>query len=997
MAGLQDLFQSSAAAAQKISVDNRTSVIRTNRSIITTGRGSTPANIFTLPSDNQREGSSQADLAQLGANTLNRIPKVVGRCVTGGIVIDKYTIPGSRPQRTQYVLALSHTHIDLIFSDYLKQDGIEPGTALDVRVDVDIPKMGYCVTALESTSSVGQNCWNGNNNNPPEIYRDGKLCVFGSNGTVIGLADPATFDAGEPEFEAINSNFTVHLYCGWGGLDSRENQIFPRDDTDASSWFLRPGRGTYAGMVFAIIEVIKDDDLDITGLGEWRFGIDNSSNYQPQGVGTRKRRNNPSQILQQYLTDTRYGVGLDPAFLDAQSFEDWRINCELDVFNGTAYGTNPGEWVYWDIDNSSATFVKDRWMATNNAINTSLTVGENIKRITQSGLAQLHWDHEIQRFRVVFTRGIPDLDIDTLFNFNTNNTINTIDITSGDFFNMPTYATVSYPDRRLNSESNALRLDVSDSDLALNEPENGVSYEFPLINDRARALVMANISLYENRDDEIIEFVGDYTTRDTKIGDYVTITDANQALDKTIVRLVRITEEVTPDGGLYYKYQAKQYSDKPFQAQTYTDDPLARDREFFGNSEGNLIGEISGSLAQQIRVEQIVVFDTNGPRYDLSTPGIQYDIVYSDNTSVVPTGYTTSAITRFTVEQGYGSTYMGTDDQGRTIGFKIRSNMTYHDTVKIEASVGDDQYWSPCYASQSYVIPGAINGNTGPTGNFAGNARYIVLGLDKLGQTGTQSQPDHYTWRINSYFSQSYPSKSSNVIEISVPIGNNTVLPSSKPSYTQTGTGMTTMSDGEVRITEEPSDITLSLNDTNQNSGKYDLALLPKDTYYLKMDAELVINDYWQDTYSQVPLEFPGKWINQPIYGDANPFAKVTLELLTKYHSNNTVFPEGAGNGDTTRYTDQYKAFTRAYRTGILVKSGEIYPGNTIPVKIYSPIDLWSGGDQFPTQAQLSISGQCIAYWLGESGNDINDAYPVFATLKNIRYEVSNNSRMREE
>jgi hypothetical protein len=305
--------------------------------------------------------------------------------------------------------------------------------------------------------------------------------------------------------------------------------------------------------------------------------------------------------------------------------------------------------------------------------------------------------------------------------------------------------------------------------------------------------------------------------------------------------------------------------------------------------------------------------------------------------------------------------------------------------------VGDNQYWSPCYASQTYTIPGSINGSEG----FGGNSRRIVIGLDKLGQTGTPTQPDQYTWLINSYYSQSYPYKSSNVCEVTEP--NIGLGASARPEYIQTGTGMTIAPDGEVRITEQTPDFILGFSETPTNSGIYDLALLPKDRYFLKLNADIVINDFWLNGGNQVPLEIPGRFINNPSEGRENPYAKVDLQLITKYHSDNTVFPEGAGNGDTTRYTDQYDSYTRVYRTGISIDADEMYPGKTIPVKIYSPIELWNGGDQFPTEAQLSISGQCIAFWLGESGNDINDAFSVGATLKNIRYEVSNNSRMREE
>lgn len=955
MASMFDVFRSAQSNAQRVSVEDRETIISTNKSIITTGRGLTPANIFTLGDDDS--GVVQEDLKQTAPSTLNRIPRIVGECVTGGIVVYKDRV-GTAPNGnaiTSYVLVLSHTNIAQDWSTVNTSDETELTNLLDTRfftdpggVIVSSVMPGFCLTTPELTPTQDHDCWYGSYQ--PAIYYNGQICIFGSNGVVEGLADP-TKDYSDPaNVTTINDNFRVAVYVG--STDS-SNQVFPANGQNASSFASIPNSTKYFGLVFACIEVTSDPEIDITGLGEWKFGIDNISNYLPAGnLYTRERKNNPSIILQEYLTNTRYGVGLANTYIDATSFGEWESNCHLDVFSGTAYGTNPGEWVYQDPRNSSGTLTSAPWMATNNAINTSLSVGENIKRITQTGLGQLHWDHELQKFRVIKQRGQRFSDINSLFNFNSDNIIGKIDISSGDFFNLPTFAEVRYPDVRLLSQSNNIRMNVSAGDLQANEPLNGVSYEFPMINGRARAQVMANISLYENREDTIITFDADYTTRDTQVGDYVTITDAAQGLDTQVARIIRITEEVLPEGGLIYRYQLKKYNDKPFQPQSYSDDP-------YEATDDNLFVQ----EPIYIRVVEAVVCDAAGSTPNpLDTPITVYTYNYATNanTDVTPSSITSTSTTGFNMNINYG--YPSFDNN--FIAFAVEGTGAAMDKLKVVAKTGDD-YWMPTYDGQTYTFDSPLDGDP----NYTGNTRYILLRTDKLGQNATASQPDNYVFDINYYYSQSYPNLTTNTFRIDHPMAT---------EWNITGNAQVSTTYGDTYISQDVANVTATTTTQTTSTLQHDIGALASDNYYLHVSG--TVN--------------PGTQSNVYYQITKNSWVEVRAVCDIEHTQDKVHFTSGNTDAQDAKFAKSGR------RTMVLARipATDLAPGTDYNFTSKVALDFWPDLGVFPTgKTQVFLQYRSYIIWQWTHPDIIQPGLVGSATISNLKYEIRNNSRMKDE
>lgn len=951
MASMFDVFRSAQNNAQRVSVEDRNTVVNTNKSIITTNAAKLPGDIFTISNET---GLSQAqeDLAQIPPNTLNRIPRIVGDCVTGGVVVNKHLVGTSTNGNAihSYVLVLSHTNIEVAWSTVDTTSASELTILGDTRFFIDpggvigsSVKPGFCLTSVDPTPTIDNQCWS--SGYIPAVYYNGQLCIFGSNGVVTGLADPT-----DPStvVNTINNNFRVAIYVGH---TDGSNQVFPANGQDASNFAYIPNNSQYQGLVFACVEVTADPELDITGLGEWKFGIDNISNYLPTGnLYSRKRKNNPSIILQEYLVNQRYGLGLNNALIDVNSFEEWRSNCELDVFNGTIYGQGPGEWVYQDPDNSSGTYTEAPWMQTNNAINTSLSVGENIKRITQSGLAQLHWDHENQVFKIIMQRGQRIPDLNALFKFTSDNIIGKIDIVSGDFFNLPTFAQVRYPDKRLLSASNNIRMQVSAGDLSANEPVNGNNFSFPLINGRARAQVMANISLYQNREDTIISFNADYTTRDTFVGDYITITDSATGLDNQVAQIIKITEDITSDGGLIYRYQCKKYSDKPFQPQSYSDDP-------FSNTDSNLFG----STPTYIRVIQAVVCDNPGS--GTSTPITVYDYNYATNndTDVTPTSITATSTTGFNMNINYGSPSFN----NKFIAFAIKGTSEDMDKMRVVASTGD--YWMPGYGGHTYTFDSPLDGDP----NYAGNTRYFILKTDKLGQQGTASQPDEYRFDVNYYYTNSYPNNTTNTFRIEHDMSTN---------WNITGNAQTTTSYSDTYVSQNKANVTTTGSLQTTSTLQHDIGEFASDNYYVHVSGTSTLNPQTID---------PG---NANIVVKSDSFVEVRAVCDIEYTENYVNFTTGNTDAKTTEFaktTRRHTVVARLNNTD-LKQSTDVNFTAKIPINVLDDLGQFTTGK---TQVFLQIKDNITftdrsGYWFDSAGTTV---------LSNLNYEIRNNTRMKDE
>lgn len=170
------------------------------------------------------------------------------------------------------------------------------GIITDAYLTPEKNVMWYCVTISEKTGTLlstgAQSVISFN-----DVYINGARLTFASDGiTVVSATD----DDG-----IVNTkvNGLIKVYCYNNGSTS---PVVPTAYTNGS---LSPAYGlfptwttnhTMNSLVFALIRIEYNKENDVTNLGEVEFKLTNSLTQ-------------PGDVVYDYMTNTRYGAGIDPA------------------------------------------------------------------------------------------------------------------------------------------------------------------------------------------------------------------------------------------------------------------------------------------------------------------------------------------------------------------------------------------------------------------------------------------------------------------------------------------------------------------------------------------------------------------------------------------------------------------------------------------------------------------------------------------------------------
>lgn len=190
---------------------------------------------------------------QVEPDTTNNIPVVYGKAVISGAVTDAVLTNGN--QTMYYCLVLSE------------------------RTGVKLSDSTQSVITFK------------------DIYWNNERLIFNSTGiTVASTVDAtgvvSTGVAGKIEVYCYNNGSTgpVVPYNYTNASLANAYSVFPNWTTNHSM----------TNLVFVIIKMTYDSTNNVTGLGDWKFVLENSM-YMP------------GDCLYDYMTNTRYGAGIDPA------------------------------------------------------------------------------------------------------------------------------------------------------------------------------------------------------------------------------------------------------------------------------------------------------------------------------------------------------------------------------------------------------------------------------------------------------------------------------------------------------------------------------------------------------------------------------------------------------------------------------------------------------------------------------------------------------------
>lgn len=172
------------------------------------------------------------------------------------------------------------------------------GPITDVAITNQNDTMQYCITLSELSDGHDVGTYTLNQ----IFWGDRKLNFSGAN--VVSYTDPNATTT-----EDWSNKIRIRVYAG---DTTSAKQIFPTSGavnatTMMTHWnVFGPTHYTMEGLVFAMIEVDYDAENGLTGLGSMTFDITNS-------------KDNPGEVLFDYLKSSRYGAGLANSDIDITS------------------------------------------------------------------------------------------------------------------------------------------------------------------------------------------------------------------------------------------------------------------------------------------------------------------------------------------------------------------------------------------------------------------------------------------------------------------------------------------------------------------------------------------------------------------------------------------------------------------------------------------------------------------------------------------------------
>jgi hypothetical protein len=175
------------------------------------------------------------------------------------------------------------------------------GTITDAVLTEDKQSMWYCITICEKTGTLLSN----NQDSVisfNEIWWNNQKLVFEGNGSTVAYGVDANGN--------INNNISglIEVYCFNNGSNSRTVPISYSDSRVLGASDLIPtwgGNHDMSNLVFCVVKLTYNKEKNVTSLGDMEFKITNSLSM-------------PGDVLYDYLTNNRYGAGIDPADIKSQ-------------------------------------------------------------------------------------------------------------------------------------------------------------------------------------------------------------------------------------------------------------------------------------------------------------------------------------------------------------------------------------------------------------------------------------------------------------------------------------------------------------------------------------------------------------------------------------------------------------------------------------------------------------------------------------------------------
>lgn len=396
------------------------------------------------------------------------------------------------------------------------------GIITDAEISTDNTTMYYCLTLTEKTGTKLSDS-SASSYTFKDIYYNDQRIVFKSDGITLDYVIDR-----DGNFNTQQEGL-VKVYCFDNGSTS---PVVPDGYTNPSlsnASSIMPGWGANHAMtnlVFAIIEITYNREKGVTGLGDFRFEIENDMN-------------DPGDVLYDYMKNTIYGAGIQTTYIDTTSL--------------SALNTYSLQSVAYDDEGTGAQTLADRYQI-NGLIDTTKDCLTNIELLCSNAGSWLSFDIFEGKWSIVINQSGT-----SIASFDDSNIIGDINISGTGLQDLYNSVRVEFPNRDLNDTADFVKIDIPASDRNANEVDNTLNISYDLLNEPIQAQLLGLIELKQSRVELLVNFRADYRYLNLKAGDLIDISNDNAAWTNKVFRVLSITEIHDDDGALYLEITGVEY------------------------------------------------------------------------------------------------------------------------------------------------------------------------------------------------------------------------------------------------------------------------------------------------------------------------------------------------------------------------------------------------------------------------------------------------------
>lgn len=396
------------------------------------------------------------------------------------------------------------------------------GVITDAEISSNNQTMYYVLTLTERTGSKLSDS-SSSNYTFKDVYLNDQRIVFKSDGITLDYVVDR-----DGNFNT-SAEGLVKVYCFDNGSNS---PTVPDGYTNSSldnANAIMPGwtsTDTMTSLVFAIVEVTYNREKGVTGLGDFKFEIENDMN-------------DPGDVLYDYMSNFTYGAGLNTVYIDTSSL--------------TALNTYSLQSVAYDDEGTGAQTLADRYQI-NGLIDTTKDCLTNIELVCSNAGSWFSWDVFAGKWSVVINQTGT-----SVASFDDTNIIGDISISGTGLQDLYNSVRVEFPNRDLNDTADFVKIDIADADRNANEMDNTLNISYDLLNEPIQAQLLGLIELKQSRVELLVNFRADYNYLNIKAGELIDITNSNADWTNKVFRVLSINEIHDDTGALYLEFTVIEY------------------------------------------------------------------------------------------------------------------------------------------------------------------------------------------------------------------------------------------------------------------------------------------------------------------------------------------------------------------------------------------------------------------------------------------------------